>query len=301
MRKVGKIIKFIFDRKYRFEILGAKGFYHNMPDIEYLKRLYKFKLGADINLKSPKTFNEKLNWLKLYDRKNIYTKMADKASAKKIIEKRLGKKYVIPTLGVYNSFDEIDFDYLPNKFVIKCTHNSGGIVICVDKAKFNIAKARKKINHYMKKNYYYSYREWPYKNIIPRIIVEKYMNDGINTVLPVYKFFNFNNGPMVLQVIHGDKTSEERIDYFDLEWNRLPIRQNFKRSKEIPSRPKHFEEMIEVSRKLSSGFPFLRTDFYEIGDQVYFSEFTFYSDAGLERFYPEKWDRILGDRILLPK
>lgn len=297
---IKKGIKYILNEDYRFLVGAFRGKYNNLADEEYCKRLFKARVGYTPDFANPQTFNEKLNWLKLNDRKDLYTSMVDKHDVKTIVAEKIGEKHVIQSLGIWNDFDEIDFALLPNQFVLKCTHDSGGLVICKDKNKFDVGKARAKINRSLKTNYYWANREWPYKNVKPRILAEKYVSDGFNTVLPVYKFFNFNNGETILQVIHNDKTPEERIDYFDEKWNPLELHQNFKNSDVIPSKPKKFDMMLRYAKILSEGFPFLRTDFYETGDTVLFSEFTFYSDAGFERFYPDSWDLELGKRIILP-
>jgi hypothetical protein len=300
MRRLEKIKKYITDSDYRFLVAAARGKHRDIPDEEYCKRLFRVRVGYELDFMHPKTFNEKLNWLKLNDHKEIYTSMVDKYEAKNIAAKKIGSEHIIPAYGVWDRFEDIDFSQFPEQFVMKCTHDSGGLVICRDKKSFDKRNAREKIELSLARNYFWSNREWPYKNVKPRILVEKYMHDGCNSVLPVYKFFNFNNGGTILQVIHGDKTSEERIDYFDEQWHWLDLHQNFKTSEEMPAKPKKFSEMLHYAKILSDGFPFLRTDFYEVNDTVYFSEFTFYSDAGFERFHPDTWDMELGNRIILP-
>ena len=172
--------------------LSNKNSINWIPDSIVLKCIYRSELNKKLNLNNPKTFNEKLQWLKLYDRKDIYTTMVDKYEAKKYVAGIIGEEYIIPTIGIYNSFDEIDFDKLPKRFVMKCTHDSGGIIICKDKSNFNKVLAKKKIEKSLKKNYYYGGREWPYKNVKPRIIIEEYMEDKKHHELRDYKIFCFN-------------------------------------------------------------------------------------------------------------
>ena len=298
---MNKYIRFLKDSKYRFNILDKLGFYRSWSDEKYLKKCYKLRLGRPLDLSNPKTFNEKLQWLKLYNRQSIYTNMVDKYSVKKIVADKIGEEYIIPTLGVWNSFDEIDFDTLPEQFVLKCTHDSGGLAICRDKSKFDVDSAKQKIEKSLNRNYYYYGREWPYKDVKPRIIAEKYMEDKSSDVLNVYKIFTFDGEPKIIQAIQGDKTASETIDYFDTEWNFLNMRQNFPNSTTHLHKPETLPKMLELARVLAKGVaPFLRVDFYEINGEVYFSEFTFYSDSGMARFDPEEWDLRLGEMIKLP-
>ncbi|MBR2208359.1 MAG: hypothetical protein IJ859_06065 [Synergistaceae bacterium] len=272
-----------------------------LPDEVVLKILFRKVLGQKLNLDNPQTFNEKLQWLKLYYREPLFTAMVDKYGVKQYIANLIGEQYIAKTYGIYDSFDEIDFSSLPNSFVMKCTHNSGSLVIVKDKNKLDHNAAKRKLQGGLKHNYFYFGREWPYKNIQPRILVEEFLHDDKNEVLPVYKFFNFNNGATIIQAITNDKMSNESIDYFDENWNLLPIQQVFPNSETPPTRPDNLEEMLQLSVKLSRGFPFLRTDFYNVGGRTYFSEFTFYSDSGFGKFCPDSWDKELGNRIQLPK
>ena len=262
----------------------------------FLKCAYRYRFNEKLNLDNPQTFNEKLQWLKLYDRKPEYTQMVDKYEAKKWIAERIGEEYIIPTLGVWDSFDEIDFDKLPNQFVLKTTHDSGGVVICRDKNNFDKKEAKKKLKKSLKRNYYWHGREWPYKNVKPRILAEVFI-DSPEGSLVVYKNFCFGGEPKLFQVIQGDKTPNESIDYFDTDWNLLPIKQNFPNSKTHLPRPNILEEMLTLSKKLSKGYAFLRVDWYIVEGKLKFSEFTFYSDAGFAAFEPEEWDYTLGGWI----
>ena len=269
---------------------------HLLNDAAYVKLLYKLKLKKKLNLDRPKLYNEKLQWLKLYDRKEIYTTMVDKYEAKQYVAKKIGKKYIIPTLGVYDRFDDIDFSTLPNQFVIKCTHDSGGLVICRDKNTFNKEVARKKINKCLKKNFFWSNREWPYRNVVPRIIIEKYMEDGVSKELRDYKFFCFNNRiGIVLVGTNRQKGLEET--WFDEDFRMINLKEGGHKNRKDLKKPCSFDEMKEIAKKLSKGMPHVRVDLYEINGKVYFGELTFSPAGGFERFDDEEWNKKLGDLI----
>jgi len=274
-------------------------FFCFIPDKQYLKIMYRLRMGKKLNLKNPSTFNEKLQWMKLNDRKPVYTQMVDKQEAKVLVADAVGDKYVVPTLGIWERFEDIDFTKMPNQFVLKCTHDSGGLVICKDKDKLDLESAKRKIKRSLKCNFYWVCREWPYKNVKPRIIAEKYMQDGANDCLPVYKVFCFNGEPKIIQAIQNDKHENESIDYFDTDWNLLKMKQNYPNSSVPLGKPDKLSEMVDLARTLSEGHSFLRVDFYVINGEVYFSEFTFYSDAGMAKFEPEEWDVKLGEWVEL--
>lgn len=264
----------------------------------YLQILYFLIFRNRLNLNNVKTFNEKLQWLKIYDRNNKYTLMVDKYLVKKYVSNIINEKHIIPTLGIYNSFNEIDFDKLPNEFVIKCTHDSGGVVICNNKEIFDKKKANNKIKKCLKKNFYYASREWPYKNVVPRIIIEKYMGCNIND----YKIFCFNGKPKFTLVCSNREGKKKNTDFYDNDWNLLP----FTREKHTNNiygikKPKNFERMLEIARLLSKDIPFVRVDLYEINSKIYFGELTFYPSGGFEGFNPKEWDKIIGDMLVLPK
>lgn len=271
-----------------------------LTDKTYIKKQYKAFLGKKLNLKNPQTFNEKLQWLKLYNRKLEYSILVDKQEVKKHISKAIGEEYVIPTLGVWSKFSEIDFNKLPNQFVLKCTHDSGSVVICRDKNSFNMENANKKLSRALRRNMFWHGREWPYKNVKPRIIAEEYINDGDNVCLPVYKFMCFDGEPKIIQSIQNDKQVNESVDYFDTKWNILDIRQGFPNSEKPLAKPENLNKMLKIARELSKGHSFIRIDLYMVGDKIYFSEYTFYSDCGLIPFEPSEWDLKLGSWINLP-
>lgn len=275
--------------------------WHWIPDEIFLKIVYWGELGKKLNLKNPTTFNEKLNWKKIYDRKTIYTTMADKYSVKKYVSDRIGERYVTPLYGVWEKFEDIDFEKLPDSFVLKTTHDSGGVVLCKRKQNLDKQKIGTILNERLKKNYFWWRREWPYKNIVPRIIAEEYMVDSEHEYLPVYKIFCFHGTPRIIQCIQNDKTTHETIDYFDTKWNLLDLRQNFPNSQNPLKRPEKLDEMLSIASKLSEGFDFLRVDLYLINSEIKFSEFTFYTDAGINVFSPPKWDAELGEWLILGK
>lgn len=275
---------------------------NKIPDKIYLKYKYKKIFKKELNLNNPVTFNEKLQWLKLNDRKDIYTTMVDKYEAKKYVANIIGDEYIIPTIGIYNSFDEIDFSELPNQFVMKCTHDSGGLVICKDKNNLDINKARKKINKSLKNNYYYDGREWPYKNVKPRIIIEKYMEDRKTRELRDYKLFCFD-GKVKFFKIDFDRQKYHRANYYDtngilLRFGEEICPPDFEKTLDMPI---NLNKMISFSQKLSFEIPFIRVDFYEVNGKIYFGELTFYPASGFGKFTPEEWDKKLGDMIKLPK
>lgn len=272
-----------------------------IPDDFYLKMRYRIKMGVPLHLNNPKSFNEKMQWLKLYDRRDCYTDMVDKFAAKEYVGKIIGRQYIIPTIGVYDKFDDINFDQLPSRFVIKCTHDSGGLVICDDKSKINKKEVRKKINKCLRKNYYYIGREWPYKNVRPRIIVEKYLDDSNKNGLRDYKFFCFNGEPKLLYVSDGSHSSNQRIAFFDTKFRHLDIkREDYGNYKILPKRPKTFNKMMELSRLLSKNIPHVRVDWYEVNGKLYFGELTFSTCGGMIPFVNKEWDMKLGRLISLP-
>jgi len=295
------IKKYLLHPKEALKAACAKGYFDFLSDRTYLKLIYWLRMGKALDLKNPQTFNEKLQWLKLYDRRPEYTTMVDKYEAKKYVAERIGEEYIIPTLGVWDKFEDIDFGLLPNQFVMKCTHDSGGLVIVRDKSKMDIEAAKKKINACLKKNYFWGGREWPYKNVKPRIIAEQYLEDSIHDELIDYKFMCFNGEPKCL-FLCLDRHSDEglKIDVYDMDWNPMPFGRKRKRSGRHIPKPKCFNEMAKMARKLSEGIPFVRVDFYEVNGQIYFGELTFFPASGMEEFKPEHYDELLGNWITLP-
>ena len=272
-----------------------------IPDRIYLQIVYFKHFRRFINFNNPKTFNEKIQWLKLNYRNEEYTKLVDKYRVKQYITKLIGEEYVIPTLGVWKNVDDIDFKSLPEKFVLKCNNDSGGIVICKNKKDFDEVKAKSFLKERLKNNGYWYGREWPYKNVKPCIIAEKYMEDSISKDIKDYKFFCFN-GSMEFFDIDIDRFIEHRANYYDRNGNFLPFGKTYcppDYTKKIEM-PKNLDKMIELAETISHNTVLSRIDFYEIDGQVYFGEITFYPGSGFSPFTDEKWDYKLGDMIDLP-
>ena len=278
----------------------VKYFLGFIPDKAYIQIYYFARFKKFANIKSPETFNEKLQWLKLYDHNPLYTKLVDKYEVKKYVADIIGDKYIIPTLGVWDNFDDIDFDSLPNQFVLKCTHDSEGIVIVKDKNSFDFMKAKSIICDALKHNFYYIGREWPYKNVKPRIIAEKYMEDHFTGELRDYKFFCFDGMPKLMLLASGRGNGDLRFDYYDMDFNHMDIWQDHPNSELGNCKPKNFETMINISRKLSVGFKHVRVDLYEVDGEVFFGELTFYHHSGFAKYSPSEWDTILGNWLELP-
>ena len=269
----------------------------------YIRLNFYLEMGKWPNLSNPQTYNEKLQWLKLYDRRPEYTMMADKYAAKEHVAKLVGNQYVIPTIGVWDKPEEIDWEKLPNQFVLKTTHGGGneGVVVCKDKATFNRIAACDKLRKSLNQDLYSILREWQYKNIKKRIIAEEYKEDSKTHSLDDYKFFCFDGEVKALFVATGrQEYNEPRFDYYDAEFNHLDLIQYHPMSGKIIPKPVSFEEMKNLARVLSKGLPAVRIDLYEVDGKVFFGEYTFTHHGGNVPFHPEKWDYIFGSWISLP-
>lgn len=272
-----------------------------ISDKTYLKMLYETRIGKKLNLKNPITFDEKLQWLKLYDRKDEYTVWADKYEVRNYVAEKLGEQYLIPLLGVWNSADELKLDDLPEQFVLKCTHDSASVCICTNKKNFDWNAAMDKLQKSLNQNYYWHSREWPYKNITPRIIAEAYMTDESGTELKDYKIYTFGGEPYLIQV-DFDRFHNHRRNLYTTEWEYIDETIEYSKDPNVKiAKPEHLEEMLECSRKLAVGTISLRTDFYSINGKIYFGEITFYQEAGFAHFEHEEFAKKLGDQIKLPK
>jgi len=299
--KAKKIFRFLTDKNYRFLVSAGRGWKKNMPSEKFLKRLYSINVGRELQLDNPTTYTEKLQWLKLNDHRPEYTNMVDKYAVKDYIAEKIGQEYVVPLLGVWNRVEDINFDNLPQQFVLKTTHDSGGIVVCKDKSSLDIPYACKKLRYFLKRDYYYHNREWPYKNVPHRIIAEKYMEDPQQGELRDYKFFTFGGVPKVLYIAQGRGSCEGTVaDFFDMDFKHLPFTIDHDMAPEPPEKPVNVEVMKELAAKLSEGTPQLRVDFYEVDGKVYFGEITFFHCSGMAPFHPEEWDKIFGDWVKLP-
>lgn len=272
-----------------------------MSDSEYLKILFRYKMGYNLDLDNPQTFNEKLQWLKLNDIHPEYTLMVDKYEVKKYVASIVGDSFIIPTYEVYEEIEQIDFKKLPNQFVLKCTHDSGGVVICKDQSFFNINNAKRMLKKCLSVNYSDYKKEYPYKSIRPRIIAEQYLVDESGYELKDYKFFCFN-GDVKFFKVDFDRYSNHRANYYDNKLTLLSFGEevcppDFNRKLSIPD---NIEQMFDIARKLSKNIPFLRVDLYNTQGQIFFGELTFFPNSGLGTFIPNEWDRILGSWLQLP-
>ena len=296
MVKLKKIARFLADRDYRFLVLAGRGQKGHVPADEFLKRMYKICMGKELDLNDPKTYTEKLQWLKLYDHRPEYTVLVDKFAAKQYVAEKIGEEYVIPLLGVWDRAEDVDFDALPERFVLKTTHDSGGIVVCKDKSSLDIEAAKKKLKKFLHRNYYDHNREWPYKNVPHRIIAESYMEDSALQELRDYKFFTFGGVPKVLYIAQGrGKGGETVADFFDMDFNHLPFTIDHDTASVPPVKPECFEEMKRLAAVLSEGTPQLRVDFYEVDGKVYFGEMTFFHCGGFITFTPDSWNKTFAD------
>ena len=274
-----------------------------IPTKIWISYRFKKKLGYPMDWENPKTYNQKLQWLKVHDRNPLYTTLVDKYEVKKYVSEKIGEQYIIPTLGVWSNFDEIDFDTLPDQFVLKCTHDSGGLIIVKDKSKLDKNAARKMFKMCLSRNPYDVSREWPYKNVKPRIIAEQYMEDEATAELRDYKFFSFCGEPKAMFIAseRASVTEETKFDFFDMEFNHLPFTNGHPNATVAPAKPQNFEEMKLLASKLSEQLPQARIDFYEVNGKTYFGEITFFHWGGMKPFDPIEWDYTFGSWIELPK
>ena len=283
--------------------LARRGWLDFLSDKVFISMEYRANFGKRLNWETPQTFNEKLQWLKLYDQNPAYCEMVDKYAAKQFVAAKIGCEYVVPALaGPWDDFDEIDFSALPDQFVLKTTHDCGGVLICKDKNTLDYQAAKNFIQEHLRRNYYLSCREWPYKNIKPRIFAEEYLS-GMDKDLKDYKFFCFNGVPK-LMFIASERQSvdkETKFDFYDMEFNHLAIINGHPNAAQAPMKPQNFEQMKALASVLSAGIPHLRVDFYECNGHLYLGELTFFHWGGFVPFEPSDWDDILGSWISLPE
>lgn len=285
-------------------LLAEHGCFSWMDDEQYLKMVYKSATGEKLNLKEPKSFTEKIQWLKLYDHQERYVELVDKVKVKAYVKQLIGEDYIIPTLGVWEDADKIKPDTLPSKFVLKCNHDSGSVVICYDKETFDFSAARKKLNKCLHRDSFLWAREWPYKYVERRILAEALLENPNcpNENLLDYKVYCFNGEPTYCQVI-SDRTTTEKIDFFDMDWVHQPfigLNPNVKNSEKAIARPQTLNKMKEISKILSRDIPFSRIDYYDVDGKLFFGEITLYPYAGFGEFRPSEWNEKLGDLIILP-
>ena len=276
---------------------------HLLSDKTLIRLKYKYHMGESLNYKKPQTFTEKLQWLKLYDHRPEYSMYVDKYSVRSYISKKIGDEYLIPIVGVYENVEEINWSTLPNKFVIKCTHGSSCNIICVDKNKLSEDLSKEKLDKWMKRNWFWYGREWPYKNVKPRILCEEYMvEENGKSSLTDYKFYCFDGVPTYCQVIR-DRNSEQTIDFYDKEWNYMEftgLQKSAKLSGKIVEKPQKYDEMLELATILSKELPFVRVDLYFVNNKIYFGELTLYPLSGFGKFDPPEWNTTVGNLLKLP-
>ncbi len=303
-RGMKDVLDFFTSRERIFKFFDNRHLLDWMDDKHYLKLAFRAKMGYPLDLKNPRTFNQKLQWLKLYDRKPLYTQLVDKYAVRQYIAEKIGAEYLIPLVGgPWNSADEIDFDALPEQFVLKCNHDSGGVIVCRDKSKLDVPAVKEMLQHKLGKNYYKSGREWPYKDVSPCIFAEKYMVDDSGVELKDYKWYCFNGKPRFL-LITTDRATEDvptKYTYFDMDYNMLPFYNSGPHADKPIPKPGTFAEMKQLAEKLSADMAHLRVDLYEVEGKVYFGELTFYDSSGMAFFDPPEWDETIGSWLKLPE
>lgn len=292
----------IFSSNIRGKMMYGLSF---LPDKLYLQIFYFSTTGKFINFRNPKGFNEKQQWLKVNDRRSEYTQLVDKLAVRQHIDTVLGEGHLFPLLGVWDTFDDIDFDKLPNQFVLKCNHDSGSTKVVKDKNALtveDIAKFKKSFDGRIKENFFYAGREYPYNNIKPCILAEQLMVDENNPEKSIedYKFFCFNGVPKVMFVA-TDRSTDCRFDFFDMDFNHLDIVNIHPQADKPIKKPALFEEMKAIAAKLSQDMPFVRIDLYELNGKIYFGEYTFFHGGGFRLCEPPEWERRLGDWIDIGK
>jgi len=282
-----------YDFANRYRLLNL------LSDKVHITLKYRLKMGHRLDWKTPKSFTEKLNWLKLYDHDPRYIPLVDKWDVMDFVRERIGDGYCVQKFGIWDSFEAIDFDRLPNQFVLKCTNDSGGIVICKDKALLDREAARAVLNRSLKRNYYWHNREWPYKGLKPRILAEEFLEDASGNGLIDYKFFCFDGKPKLMFIATGRAEGKTCFDFFDMEFNWIPVKQHYPNAKQRPEKPECFDEMIMLAQKLAKDLKHVRVDFFQVDGKVYFGELTFTHFGGYERFEPEAYDGEFGEFLNL--
>ncbi|MEL3908995.1 MAG: ATP-grasp fold amidoligase family protein [Treponemataceae bacterium] len=275
------------------------GFFNWLSDVSYLKWKFKLMLGYPLDLENPKTFNEKLNWLKLNDRKPEYTKLVDKYAVREYIANKIGKEYLVPLIGVYETIDDVPWAELPNRFVLKCTSGSGGNIICKDKSTLDLKAEIKKFKKFFRQNYFYNSREYVYKDITPKIIIEQFISENEDTP-DDYKFMCFNGTPKLIQVHRSRFSDMHSLDFYDTNWNKTSISQGNLISDIDWKKPECFDLLFDLSSKLSKDFFHVRVDWYIVDKKIYFGELTFQDGAGFDKFDSYEDDLLLGLWLKLP-
>ena len=303
-RGMKDMLDFFTSRERIFKFFDNRHLLDWMDDEQYLKLAFRAKMGYPLNLENPRTFSEKIQWLKLYDRKPLYTQLVDKYAVRQYIAEKIGEEHLIPLVGgPWNSAAEIDFDALPEQFVLKCNHDSGGLVVCRDKSSLDRETVKQKLDQHLKANYYMSSREWPYKDVKPCIIAEKYMVDESGVELKDYKWYCFNGTPRFL-LITTDRAEADvptKYTYFDMDYHVLPFYNSGPHADKPIPKPETFDQMKRLAEILSAEMAHLRVDLYDINGKVYFGELTFYDSSGMAKFDPPEWDETIGSWLKLPE
>lgn len=296
MRILKKVARFMTEPEVRFFWLDRRGLYKSLPDDKYLEKKFKLMTGYELDLENPRSFNEKIQWLKLNDRNPGYVSLVDKFLVKDFVAAKIGGEYVIPTIESWDFAGSIDFSLLPKEFVLKCNHNSGrGMYICRGEP-INERKVRKRLSEGLAEDFYIYNREWPYKNVKRRILAEELLKDEGGEELRDYKFMCFN-GKVRCSFVCSDRFTEAglKVTFFDRDWNVMPFERHYPKSDKEIRKPKNYELMVELAEKLAEGICFVRVDFYEACGRVYFGEMTFYPGSGFEEFTPKDWDYKMGE------
>jgi len=290
-----RIMKPFFVKKLYYFLVEKIGLF--ISDLNFLRVVYFLRTRKFLNVKNPVTFNEKLQWLKLYNRNPILSKLADKYKVRDFVAKKVGSDILIPLIGVYDSFDDIDFDKLPDKFILKCNHASGWNFVCEDKGRLDYKKMKKLFDFWLKTNYYYHGRSWEYKNIKPKIVCEKFLSQEGTFGLDDYKFHCFNGRPVYIQYIKNRLKGRTKETYYNTKWKFQPFNMTNCRNTKLVDRPKNLKKMLDISKKLSKGLPYARIDLYNLDGRIYFGEVTLCPANGMDNFDPPKYEKIFGDMI----
>lgn len=298
---MGKIKKYLDDPSRLYLWATAKGLTRWVPDALHLRLVYRIRVGARLNFDNPRTFNEKLQWLKLHDRNPLYNTLVDKYAVKEWVAERVGSEYVTRTYAVWDRAEDIDVSNLPERFVLKTNHDCGGVVVCRSRASFDLEAAKNTLARHLKTNYFWNGREWPYKDVSPRIFAEEYLDPGERGDLADYKLMCFGGKVLCSFTCTSRAKGDLRVDFFDTEWRHLPFMRHYPNADTPPSKPESYGKMVEMAEILSAGIPFVRVDFYEVGRRPYFGEMTFFPGDGFEEFNPSEWDGRLGQLIDLTR
>ncbi len=296
VHKIGKKILSSYSGKRVYYFL-CKILYFLIPDKLYLRIMFLLRTGKFLRLKNPQTFNEKLQWLKVYYRLPVLTKLSDKYAVREYVKEKVGSGVLIPLIGVYESFDDINFDKLPKSFILKANHASGWNIICNDIGKFDINSARKDFKLWLKTNYYYPGRCWAYKNIKPLIVCEEFISSKDKLGLDDYKVHCFNGKPVYIQFITDRHVGLIKESFYDLNWKMQKFTLTYPMHKNALTKPCNLDEMISISEKLSNGLPYCRVDLYNCAGKIYFGEITLIPANGMDNFTPDMYNKVLGDLL----